>query len=151
MTEPKIYRASREQIEQAFAIVQEYYAAASVIVREEHGEFQRQYFGEGTGVWLAEEDGAVVGCIALREAYGHPGCGEIKRLYVRPEHRRHGIAEQLLEALESYAHESCYDFLLLDTTEEMVAAQRFYERRGYQRCTRYNDNPQATIFMKKKL
>jgi len=27
----------------------------------------------------------------------------------------------------------------------------FYEHHGYLRCDRYNDNPQATIFMKKRL
>jgi ribosomal protein S18 acetylase RimI-like enzyme len=146
-----VYRALGEQLDQAFSIVQEYYAAACVVVREERGEFQEQYFGDGAGVWLAAEQGRVVGCIALRKLHGHPGCGEIKRLYVQPVHRGHGIAEQLLSALESYAKEFNYRYLFLDTTDEMIAAQRFYERCGYQRCTRYNDNPQATIFMRKAL
>jgi hypothetical protein len=33
----------------------------------------------------------------------------------------------------------------------MTAAIRFYEQRGYERCARYNENPQATIFMRKEL
>jgi hypothetical protein len=28
---------------------------------------------------------------------------------------------------------------------------RFYERRGYESVARYNDNPQATIFMRRGL
>jgi hypothetical protein len=33
----------------------------------------------------------------------------------------------------------------------LQAAIAFYERHGYLRCDRYNDNPQATIFMRKRL
>jgi hypothetical protein len=39
----------------------------------------------------------------------------------------------------------------LDTTNEMVAAARLYERNGFVRCERYNENPQAAIFMRKRL
>jgi hypothetical protein len=31
------------------------------------------------------------------------------------------------------------------------SAIAFCERNGYVRCPRYNDNPQATIFMRKRL
>jgi hypothetical protein len=31
------------------------------------------------------------------------------------------------------------------------AAIRLYDQLGYERCDRYNDNPQATIFMRKRL
>jgi len=33
----------------------------------------------------------------------------------------------------------------------MRAAIRFYERHGFERCERYNENPQATLFMRKPL
>ena len=33
----------------------------------------------------------------------------------------------------------------------MKAAARFYERKGFAPCERYNDNPQAAIFMKKTI
>jgi predicted lactoylglutathione lyase len=39
----------------------------------------------------------------------------------------------------------------LDTTDEMVAAQRFYAALGYEKTSSYNDNSQATIFMRKNL
>ncbi len=44
-----------------------------------------------------------------------------------------------------------YARIYLDTASQMVAAARLYERNGYERCGRYNDNPQAAIFMRKKL
>ena len=56
-----------------------------------------------------------------------------------------------IESLEEYAHERGYQWLYLDTTDDMVAAQRFYAALGYELTPRYNDNPQATIFMRKDL
>jgi hypothetical protein len=41
--------------------------------------------------------------------------------------------------------------LSLDTADNMRSAIRFYEQQGYKRCARYNQNPQATIFMRKEL
>jgi GNAT superfamily N-acetyltransferase len=41
--------------------------------------------------------------------------------------------------------------LYLDTKDDLDPAIRFYQRHGYKRCGRYNNNPQATIFMRKRL
>ena len=147
----KVYLASRAEIEKAYAIVQEYYEAAAVVVREDAAQFAGEYFSDGCGVWLAEDDGTVVGCIALRKLVGQSRCGEIKRLYVRPSYRGKRLADQLLEALQAYATACGYEWLYLDTAEEMKAAARFYEKRGFAGCERYNDNPQAAIFMRKQI
>jgi GNAT superfamily N-acetyltransferase len=147
----RIYRASETQRELAYGIVEEYYRAASVVVREDPQKFAEEYFATGAGVWLAEVDGGMVGCVALRKLKEKPGCGEIKRLYVRPAHRGLGIAGFLLEALEKYAKDSGYEWLYLDTAGDMKSAQRFYQRKGFAHCERYNDNPQAAIFMRKAI
>jgi GNAT superfamily N-acetyltransferase len=75
----------------------------------------------------------------------------VKRLYVKPEFRKRGLARALLNSLESWAAASGYDELYLDSKADLVAAIAFYEEAGYQRCGRYNDNPQATVFMRKGL
>ena len=72
-------------------------------------------------------------------------------MYVRASHRGSGIADSLLEALEEYALKSGYEWLYLDTTDSMKAAARFYERNSYGVCARYNENPQAALFMRKRL
>jgi GNAT superfamily N-acetyltransferase len=72
----------------------------------------------------------------------------VKRLYVRASHRRAGVADALMSALESYARETKVTALYLDTKDDLAAAIAFYDRRGYQRIARYNDNPQATLFMR---
>jgi GNAT superfamily N-acetyltransferase len=144
-----IYRAAETQIELAYGIVQEYYAAASVIVREDKEEFERQYFSDGTGVWLAEAGEGVIGCVALRRLEGLADSGEIKRMYLRETYRGQGVADLLLQGLEEYAREFGYKWLYLDTAADMKVAARFYERKGFVPCERYNENPQAAIYMRK--
>lgn len=138
-------------MDEAYAIVREYYEAVGVVVRDDPESFRREYFGEGSGVWLAYEGGNVVGCIALRHLQKMDRAGEIKRMYVKPEARGQGIAERLLKALEEYAVEAGYQALYLDTKDDLTTAIRFYRQHGYHPCERYNENPQATIFMRKPL
>jgi GNAT superfamily N-acetyltransferase len=147
----RIERVALDHVNDAYAIVQEYYDAVDVVVRDDAESFARDYFGAGSGIWLASEDSEVVGCIALRPLPQVEQSGEVKRLYVRPELRGQNIADGLLEALEGYAREFGYCWLYLDTKDDLLAAIRFYERHGYERCERYNENPQATIFMRKDL
>ncbi|GAC1545419.1 MAG: hypothetical protein NVS3B16_14800 [Vulcanimicrobiaceae bacterium] len=80
-----------------------------------------------------------------------PDACEIKRLYVRASHRSMGIADALMDALEAYALARGYRCAFLDTKDDLRAAISFYARRGYTPCERYNDNPQATIFMQRRL
>lgn len=147
----RIERATLERVEEAYAIVQEYYAAVDVVVREDAEEFAREYFGEGAGIWLADDDGSTVGCIALRSLPSFERSGEVKRLYVKPENRGQGIADGLLKALEEYAAGVGYRTLYLDSKDDLLPAISFYHGHGYEDCERYNENPQATIFMRKGL
>jgi GNAT superfamily N-acetyltransferase len=140
-----------KELAAAFRIVEEYYDAASVIARDTIEEFQKYYFGDRGGVWLVSRGDKVVGCIALRELSEIPRSGEIKRLYVQPPHREHGVAKMLLTTLEKFAANAGYDWLYLDSAPGMDTAVRFYQRNGYEPCPRYNENPQANIYLRKKI
>ena len=146
-----VRRATSEESHTAWAIVEEYYDAAGVVARDAKDDFERIYFGDEAGVWLATIANAIVGCVALRSLAKFAHSAEVKRLYVQPQHRGRGTAVALYQTLEEYARERGYEWLYLDTTDAMVAAQRFYSALGYELTTRYNDNPQATIFMRKDL
>jgi ribosomal protein S18 acetylase RimI-like enzyme len=150
MPEVSIHKAAKDELDTAFQIVSEYYESAGVVARDSKEHFLRQYFGDGAGVWLATTNGTIVGCIALRDLPELPGSGEIKRLYVQPAHRGSGIAKQLLNALEQFALNAGYDWLYLDSAPGMDTAVHFYRRSGYERCPRYNQNPQANIHLRKK-
>lgn len=95
-------------------------------------------------------DGAAVGCGALVPAPDH---GELKRLYVRPEHRGHGAARQLVEFLETAARARGCTTILLETGPRSTAALAFYAKQGYERCGAYGDYPEhpLSVFMRKQL
>jgi ribosomal protein S18 acetylase RimI-like enzyme len=154
----EIWRARLEEADAAFCLVREYFAMAGVVLREDREKFIREYFGEGQGLWLVRVEGELAGCIGLRRLPApeklkpeNVQCAEIKRMYVRENFRGRGIAARLLQAAENFARDEGYAWIYLDTASEMVAAARLYERNGYQRCGRYNENPQAAIFMRKSL
>jgi ribosomal protein S18 acetylase RimI-like enzyme len=149
IAEVRVFRAGEQDRETAFRLVEEYNDAVDVLVRDSPESFARDYFGPGAGFWLAQAREEVVGCIALRPLTTREHAGEIKRLYVRPEFRRAGAAAALLEALERYAAEHGYRWLYLDSKNDLQTAVRFYEKHGYAPCERYNENQQATIFMRK--
>ena len=76
---------------------------------------------------------------------------EVKRLYVRPAFRGLGLAHALMQAAEEHARAGGLEWLYLDTKDDLHAAIHFYLGTGYQPCPRYNDNPQATLFLRKQL
>jgi hypothetical protein len=43
------------------------------------------------------------------------------------------------------------EWIYLDSYDDLKAAIALYGKRGYDRCDRYNDNPQATLFMRKQI
>jgi GNAT superfamily N-acetyltransferase len=158
LQEIEIWRTNAAEADAAFCLVQEYFEVVGVVVREDRERFIEDYFGEGRGFWLAKMDGELAGCIGLRRLprseeleLEDVKCAEIKRMYVREKFRGRGIAARLLETVENFARQQGYARIYLDTASEMAAAARLYERNGYERCARYNENPQAAIFMRKHL
>jgi ribosomal protein S18 acetylase RimI-like enzyme len=102
-------------------------------------------------MWLAYLGDEVVGCVVLRKLDSISRAGECKRLYVRPSARGNRIADKLMDALEAFARGEGTEWIYLDTYDDLKTAIALYERRGYERCGRYNDNPQATVFMRKRV
>jgi ribosomal protein S18 acetylase RimI-like enzyme len=149
MTELRIFRAGEQERDAAFRMVEEYNQAVNVVVRDSPESFAKDYFQSGAGFWLAQAGKEFAGCIALRPLHTREQAAEIKRLYVRPEYRGSGAAGALLDALERYAEASGYRWLYLDSKDDLQAALRFYRRHGYAPCEPYNQNPQATVFMRK--
>lgn len=136
---------------EALAILQEYYEAVHVVVRDRPGSMQKIIDAPASGVWLARMGDEVVGCVVLRRLDSIPHAGECKRLYVKPAARGKHLADMLMDQLERFARSQCLTWIYLDTCDHLKAAMALYERRGYERCERYNDNPQATVFMRKQL
>ena len=148
---PAIRRALAADEKAVVSILQEYYDAAGVVVRDDARDIHEYLSGRG-GFWLASIGKEIVGCVAMRplDNIGAHVC-EVKRLYVSPDQRNRGIADRLYSELEAFALSHNVRSIYLDTTDGMRAAIHFYERHGFEYCKRYNDNPQATLFMRKLL
>lgn len=136
---------------EAREILEEYYEAVHVVLRDGPGSLQKLMDDSASGMWLAWMGDEVVGCVALRRLAGMEHASECKRLYVKPSARGHRIADRLMDALEAFAREQSVRWIYLDSYDDLKAAITLYERRGYERCERYNDNPQATLFMRKRI
>lgn len=99
---------------------------------------------------LATIDDIPAGCVALRPLDG--GAGEIKRLYVRPEHRGSAIGRNLVETLIRDAQAMGYSVMLLDTLPHMRGALSLYESLGFTRRNPYFHSPIAgNVFMELSL
>jgi putative acetyltransferase len=95
-------------------------------------------------------DATAIGCgaIVLNSDYG-----EIKRMYVRPEVRGEGVAQQIIETLESTAHaRGCRSFML-ETGPHQAEALAFYAKQGYERSGPFGDYLEhpLSVFMCKHL
>jgi ribosomal protein S18 acetylase RimI-like enzyme len=65
----------------------------------------------------------------------------MKRLYVRPDHRKSGLGRNLCKQLISEARAIGYARMKLDTSADMHAAIALYTSLGFTPCERYNDDP----------
>lgn len=120
-------------------------------VAEEFATLPGAYAPPRGAILLAERDGAVVGCIALRPLAAAQE-GEVKRLYVRPTARGSGAGEALVRALVDVARASGYTGLKLDTLGKMEAARRLYARMGFAPCPPYYRNPlPGVVYMSRTL
>ncbi|HEY2040866.1 MAG TPA: helix-turn-helix domain-containing GNAT family N-acetyltransferase [Edaphobacter sp.] len=137
--------------EEAVAILEEYYEAVHVVQRDKPGSLKKLLTESGSGMWLAYRGDEVVGCVVLRRLLSIPHASECKRLYVKPGARGNHIADCLLDAQEEFACSQGIQWIYLDSYDDLKSAIALYERRGYRPCERYNDNPQATLFMRKKI
>ena len=102
---------------------------------------------------VATSDGEPVACGGVRslsESVGE-GVGEIKRMWVHPGWRGAGLGSRLLRHLEGVCRDLGNFEVRLDTNGSLTEAVAMYERAGYRRVARYNDNPYAEHFFAKRL
>ncbi len=158
----------RTAADAAFALIEEYYEAIGVMVRDDRAALEHYLADSESSIWVASvsdrqrrsvaalpasvsDVDKPIGCVMLRPLPQVAGADEVKRLYVRPAVRGLGVAHSLMQAAEEHARRQGRQWLYLDTKDDLTPAIRFYLSTGYEHCERYNDNPQATIFLRKRL
>ena len=98
-----------------------------------------QYAPPAGFLLLAEVAEEPAGCVALRPLEAR--IGEMKRLYVRPEHRCFGLGQRLIEELLRRAKAIGCTAIRLDTLTEMKEAQRLYRTLGFREIPPYMAQP----------
>jgi putative acetyltransferase len=96
--------------------------------------------------WLSDE---LVGMGAHRPLDANST--ELRRMFVRADARRHGVARALLEALQAHALSQGFMRLRLETGFRQLPAMRLYESFGFQRIDPfgpYVGDPSSVCFEK---
>lgn len=97
------------------------------------GRFSEIYNSEGNCYWVAEgEAGNVVAGVGIGKLEGLPDVCELQKMYCLPEARGCGVAHRLMNIALKYAklyYKRCY----LETLDNMTAAQKFYEKYGFEK------------------
>ena len=105
--------------------------------------------GAGGLFLLARSEGRAVACGGLRDLGDRTA--EVKRMWVSDDWRGAGLGGRLLRELEGHARALGHRTLRLDTNGVLVEAIAMYDRAGYRRIGRYNDNPYAQVWFEKEL
>jgi putative acetyltransferase len=117
---------------------------------KELNSISQQYNGPSGGLLLAFCDDFPAGCVGIRLL--DKNIAELKRMYVKNEHRGLKIGVELLQQSIDLAKTLGYQKLRLDTLANMIKAQQLYRSFGFYEIDAYRFNPlQGTIYMEKDL
>jgi GNAT superfamily N-acetyltransferase len=117
---------------------------------EERNGLPGVYGAAGGALLLALYKDQPAGTIALRRLDANSG--EVKRLYLRPNYRGHGLGKCLLEAVIERARAAQYECLYADTLPSMKEALSLYASLGFERAEAYSNTPTpGAIYLKLRL
>jgi GNAT superfamily N-acetyltransferase len=99
------------------------------------------------GLWVAEREGAIVGTVAVRKKGERTG--ELKRLYVRADHRGHGLGQALYVHAEQFARAAGYETLAIDSSRRFARAHVLYESNGFALVARLDNDWEDNLYEKR--
>jgi putative acetyltransferase len=116
-------------------------------IEEDLHAIPTRYAPPRAGFWVAEHCEHVVGTVAIR-AKRDAAC-ELKRFYVRPDHRGTGLGQRLYAHAELFAREAGYTSLGVESSRRFGKAQRLYERNGLTLVERLENEWEDNVYEKK--
>ena len=151
--EADVIPATPEDLDAVRALFREYEASLSFDLcfqnfEQELAGLPGRYAPPSGQMLLAKCDGAVVGCVALRQI-GEDTC-EMKRLFVQPAFRGKRIGKALARAIIEEGRRIGYKSMRLDTA--MEPARSLYKSLGFREIPPYQQVPvEGVVFMELEL
>ena len=100
-------------------------------LRDEYQSGVNRFDQPGEALLLARDAQTVIAVIGLNcDPQAQPGVMRVRRFYVLPEHRGHGLGQTMLLEVIQLARDAHAKSLELHT--DNLQAARFYERNGFQ-------------------
>jgi putative acetyltransferase len=133
-----------EHIEVARTLFREYQEFLNVDLcfqgfEEELASLPGKYASPKGVILLAEVDGDIAGCVAVREI--KDGICEMKRLYVKEQFRGLSIGQSLAVEIIKQAKNFNYQKMQLDTLQRLETAMGIYQKLGFKKISPYYANP----------
>jgi carbonic anhydrase len=103
-----------------------------------------KYTEKEADLLLARVGGEGAGCVAITQRVLTEGAraAEMKRLWIEPRFRGHGLGRGLVIAAIEWAGSHGCEAVVLDTVNEaMPEAAKLYRALGFEEIGRFNDNP----------
>ena len=96
--------------------------------------FSEIYNSDGNKYWIVidKKSNKIVGGAGIGKLENIENVCELQKMYLLPYARGKGIAQELMKICLDYAakyYKKCY----IETLENMIAAQKFYEKFGFKR------------------
>jgi GNAT superfamily N-acetyltransferase len=147
---------TQEDIEQARTLFEEYAASLGISLcfqdfDQELKNLPGKYAPPDGRLLLATDGDELAGCIALRKL--SPAVCEMKRLFVRPGFRSHGLGRVLVQTIIDEARKLSYTHMRLDTLPGLMdKAIALYRSFGFNEIGPYCENPvEGAKFMELEL
>lgn len=169
MTVRALDPASRDDTEVGRTLVVEY-VEATIAESEAYGEpvpraltrslfpeaydFAAVYGNVGFAYLVIESVGRIAGGVGLKPLHLSGDLGatcEMKRMWIRPEFRRRGLARTLAVGLLDHARDLGYTRMVLDVVPQRIGAIALYRDLGFRDCPPTHAYPFSMVFLARSL
>jgi putative acetyltransferase len=117
---------------------------------QELNEIESQYNLPSGRLVLITHHTGYIGCAGVRKFENKTA--ELKRMYIQPPWRSHGLGSLLMEKVIGVAWELGYQAIRLDTLSSMTHAAHLYRKFGFYEIPPYRFNPiTGVLYFEKKI
>ena len=125
-------------------------------LHNQYGDLQSEYdrynhIIDINTVVIAYRDKSAVGCGCFKQI--DDTSAELKRMFVKPDERKHGIGSSILSELEIWAKERGFLYAVLETANKQHESIALYKKAGFSIIPNYGEyiGKEISVCMKKKL